>query len=175
MTSPVVTVAPDSPIADAAQLMLDHRISGLPVVDRGGRLVGIVSERDLLRRRNGEGPLRRPHWLQLLSERSGLEGEPARFHTLTVGAVMTISPLTVTEATTIEDAGKLLEQHRIKRLPVVRGQQVVGVISRADLLRALPRALGRAEAAAKHDPSMTDERLIELERQYWLQRTRSPK
>jgi hypothetical protein len=58
---------------------------------------------------------------------------------------------------------------------VVRGQRVVGVIARADLLRALPRAIGKAEAASKHDPSMTDERLIELERQYWLQRTRGPK
>lgn len=175
MTSPVVTVAPDRPIAEAAQLMLEHRISGLPVVDKSGRLVGIVSERDLLRRRSGEEPAKRPHWLQLMTERSALEEEPARFHTLTVADVMTPGPLTVTETTPLEEAGKLLEQRRIKRLPVVRGPQVVGVISRADLLRALPRAIGKAEAAARHDPAMTDERLIELERQYWLQRSRGPK
>ncbi|WP_170149646.1 CBS domain-containing protein [Rhodoplanes roseus] len=175
MTSPVITIAPERPIAEAAQLMIDNRISGLPVVDPAGRLVGIVSERDLLRRRANGGPARRPHWLQLMTERAVLEHEPERFHTLKVGDVMTGTPLTVTEATSIEEAGKLLEQRRIKRLPVVRGQTVVGVISRSDLLRALPRALGRAEAAAKHDPSMTDERLIELERQYWLQRTRGPK
>lgn len=175
MTSPVVTVAPDSPIADAAKLMLDHRVSGLPVLDRGGRLVGIVSERDLLRRRCNEPRPQRRHWLQLMTECTELGEEPARFRTLTVGDVMTTGPLTVAESTSLEEAGKLLERHRIKRLPVMRGQQVVGVISRADLLRALPRALGQAEAAARHDPSMTDERLIELERQYWLQRTRSPK
>ncbi|WP_272840314.1 CBS domain-containing protein [Rhodoplanes sp. TEM] len=175
MSSPVVTITPDRPIADAAQLMIDHRISGLPVVDPAGRLVGIVSERDLLRRRSDGDPPRRPHWLQLMTERSALEQEPERFHTLTVGDVMTTAPLAVTESTPLEEAGRLLESRRIKRLPVVRDARVVGVLSRADLLRALPRALGKAEAAARHDAPMTDERLIELERQYWLQRTRGPK
>ncbi|MFD2180592.1 CBS domain-containing protein [Rhodoplanes azumiensis] len=175
MSSPVVAIGPDRPICEAAQLMLDHRVSGLPVVDAGGRLVGIVSERDLLRRRSNGDPPRRPHWLQLMTERNALEQEPERFHTLTVGDVMTTDLVTVGENTPLEEAGRLLESRRIKRLPVVRGQRVVGVISRADLLRALPRALGKAEAASKHDPAMTDERLIELERQYWLQRTRGPK
>ena len=175
MTSPVVTITPDRPIADAAQLMIDNRISGLPVVDPAGRLVGIVSERDLLRRPSNGDPPRRPHWLQVVTERSALEREPERFHTLTVGDVMTIAPLVVAENTPLEDAGRLLEERRIKRLPVIRGQQVVGVISRSDLLRALPRALGKAEAAARHDVPMTDERLLELERQYWLQRSRGTK
>lgn len=174
MTSPAVTIDPDQSIADAAELMITNRISGLPVVDRDGRLVGIVSERDLLRRHNG-GPPRRPHWLQLMTEKAALAGEPERFHTLTVGDVMTLSPVTVTESTLIEEASRLLEQRRFKRLPVMRGNAVVGVISRADLLRALPRAIGKAEEAARHDAPMTDERLVELERQYWMQRTRGMK
>lgn len=172
MTSPAVTITPDRSISDAARRMLDNRISGLPVVTPAGRLVGIISEHDLLRRRTDEGRPKRPHWLQLMTNRTVLYDEPTRFSTLTVADVMTADPVTITEAAPLEEAGRVLAQRGFKRLPVMRGPALVGVISRADLMRALPRAIGTAERASKRDV-MTDERLVELERQYWLQRTRS--
>lgn len=174
MSHPAVAIAPDRPIAEAAQLMLEHRVSGLPVVDATGRLVGIVSEHDLLRRRSN-GATRRPHWLQLMTEGQALAQEPERFHALTVGDVMTTEVVAVSDDTSLEEAGRLIEVHGIKRLPVIRDGRVIGVLSRADLLRALARAIGKAEAAKRHDAPMTDERLIELERQYWLQRSRGTK
>ena len=171
MTREVVTVRPDTPVLIAARQMLERKISGLPVVDAAGCVVGIVSEHDLLRHRETEGGTKRPHWLQLIIERSGLADEAGRFSVRTVGDVMTSNPVTVTEATPLEEASRLIEEHGFKRLPVVRGRELVGIIARADLVQALTQAIRRAAEAAERDASFKA-RLIELERQALLHRTR---
>jgi CBS domain-containing protein len=147
MTTRVVTVHPDTLVREAARLMLEGNISGLPVTDAGGHVVGIVTEHDLLRRRtNGPGS-RPPHWLQLMVEQANIANHAARFHEATVQEVMTRDPLTVTEDTAIERACRLIEEHGIKRLPVVRDGLLVGVVARADLVRALGMAVSRISQA----------------------------
>jgi CBS domain-containing protein len=174
MTRRVITATPETPILDAARLMLEHKISGMPVVNHGGRVVGIVSEHDLLRRGKNEVRAARPHWLRLMIERAGMADESARLSDRRVGEVMTPDPVTISEAASLEDACGLIEQHGIKRLPVVRDNQLVGVIARADLVRALTRAIHRADQATRHD-AMTNARMLELERQAWLVRARLSK
>ena len=173
MTRKVITVAPDASLAEAAKLMLDHKISGLPVVDKEGHVVGIVSEHDLLRRRqgvDGAGAERRPHWLQVLGETAGSAGEIAQFRNRTVNDVMTLDPVTVAASTSLREASRLIEYRGFKRLPVVENGKLVGIIARADLVRAL--AYGRNGVAATTPDVSVTEQLRELERQNWRNRVR---
>lgn len=172
MTRDVVTVAPDASILEAGELMLRHNVSGLPVVNAAGDLVGIVTERDFLRPgREGEDK-RRPRWFEVLA--GGPTGPDllARGRERKVSDVMTPAPLTVTEETPLEEAVHLMESRDVKRLPVVRGTRVVGIVARADMLRALIKSLRRSAAAAKGDEAQRA-RLTALERDSWLHRTRS--
>jgi CBS domain-containing protein len=142
MTTEVVTIRPDSPVRDAAGLMLEHKISGLPVVDASSHVVGIVTEHDLLRRANEPGS-KPPHWLQLMIEPTQITRESARFREAKVEEVMTRDPLTITKNSPIEQACSLIAKRGIKRLPVVRDGRLVGIVARADLVRALGIAVGR--------------------------------
>ncbi len=169
MARQVVTITPESSILDAARLMLEHKISGLPVVDDGSHLVGIISEHDLLRRAKDEARVERRHWLRLMIERANLADESARFHARKVAEVMTSNPVTIAENATLEEAGRLIGEHGIKRLPVVRNNHLVGVIARADLVRAMILATRKVTNAVKRS-EITDARLLEMERQLLLQR-----
>ncbi|MGH7156362.1 MAG: CBS domain-containing protein [Acetobacteraceae bacterium] len=141
MTHDVVTVHPDTPLAEVVRLMLTHRISGLPVVEKA-TVVGIVSEGDLLRRPE-IGTERRPrHWLQLFGSSDSDAAEYVRTHGVTAGEVMTADVVSVAETASLEDIATLLESRRIKRVPVVRQGELVGIVSRADLLRGLASRLG---------------------------------
>jgi len=173
MTRQVVTVTPETSILDAARLMLEHNISGLPVVSDGGRVVGIISEHDLLRGGKNEASAKPSHWLSLMIERANLADESNRFHERKVGEVMAADPITIAETASLEEAGQLLSEHDIKRLPVVRDDELVGIISRADIVRAIIPAVRKIRDAATRD-EMTDARLLELERQALLHRARSP-
>lgn len=174
MTRRVVTVTPDTSILAAARLMLEHKISGLPVVDAAGRVVGIVSEHDLLRRREDGGLAKGPHWLELMIEARGLPDEAARFHDRKVSEVMTRNPITIAATSPLSEASRLIEDLGVKRLPVVQDGALVGIIARADLIWALAQSVERAHAATRRDVSV-DARLAELERQVWRDRARSSK
>jgi CBS domain-containing protein len=168
MTCQVVTVTPEASILDAARLMLDHKISGLPVVNDGGRVVGIVSEHDLLR---DNVQTKRMHWLRLMIDHLNLADVSRRLDERKVCEVMTPDPVTVTEAASLEEAGRLLEENDIKRLPVVCDDELVGIIARADMVRAIIRAARKIKETAKRD-EIADARLLELERQSFLHRAR---
>ncbi len=173
MARQVVTVAPDASILEAAKLMLEHKISGLPVVDQERHVVGIVSEHDLLRRRrNGDGT-EGPHWLQLMIEKDGLPAEGPEFHGRKVKEVMTQNVVSVPASSSLGEACRLLDDLGVKRLPVVQDSKLVGVIARADLVRALAQGIESATAprATATDVSV-DQRLCELERQIWRSRAR---
>lgn len=136
MTEDVTTVEPGASVKSIARLLLERGISAVPVVE-GGCLLGIVSEGDLMRRPEA-GTERRPSWwLQLLQGPDEQAAHYLKSHGLVARDVMTPRSLTVSEATPLEKVARLLEKHRIKRVPVVRRGKLVGIVSRADLLHAL--------------------------------------
>lgn len=155
MTTKVVTVDRDTSVREIAQLMLQSRISGVPVVDQDQHILGIVSEGDLMRRPENETEQRPAWWLEsILSTRDKAE-DYVKTHGRKAGDVMTRDVVTVEEDTPLHEIARLLEQHRIKRVPVTREGKLVGVISRANLLHGL---------VAKHteftSPSTPDDRTI---------------
>lgn len=137
MTSPVVTVAPDTPVAEVARLLLERHISAVPVVDADGRLVGIVSEGDLMRRPESGTDRRHAWWLALVSDPRQDAVEFLKTHGLHARDVMSHHVVTVGEDEPLDRIADLLERHGIKRVPVVRDGKVVGIVSRANLLQAL--------------------------------------
>jgi signal-transduction protein with cAMP-binding, CBS, and nucleotidyltransferase domain len=172
MSTPVETIHPDSPIMDAAQLMLKRHFSGLPVVDDNGRVVGIVTEHDLLRRTDRPGS-QQPYWLQQMIERAAIAKESVRFDGAKVKEVMTSDPFVVMEDTPIDDVCHMMQQRSIKRLPVVRDGRLVGIVSRADLVRALATAIHLLTQANEHQAA-TGSLMVELQRQSMVNRARSP-
>src|SRR3954447_7073891 len=125
MTRDLVSVTPDATVLQAARLMLQHHISGLPVVDASGKLVGILSEGDFLRRRETGTQRRRSRWLEFLMGPGKIASEYTHSHGMRVSEVMTENVRTVSEDTDIEEIVELMERHRIKRVPVLAGGKVV--------------------------------------------------
>jgi CBS-domain-containing membrane protein len=168
MTPDVVTVEPGARVDEIARLMLEHHISAVPVVDTAGRLLGIVSEGDLVRRAEMATAGRRAWWLEMLADSAALARDYVKTHGRRATDLMTRVVLTVGVDTPLEDVAQLLERHRIKRVPVVRDGRVVGIVSRADLLRALvvrPPEPGPAEAA--DDRTIREHVMAALRTQPW--------
>jgi CBS domain-containing protein len=171
MTTDVITVDPDSTVQALATLLAERGISGAPVVDASGRLVGIVSEGDLLHRaeigtarRHRER--RRSWWLDHFA--SELAREYIKSHGRTVKDIMTRDVVSVTEDTDLGEVAALLEAKRIKRVPVTRDGKVIGIISRANLVRALAAAKGAPPSEGEADDRMIRGRLLaELGREEW--------
>ena len=167
MTRDVVSIGPDASIMEAVRLMLQHKISGLPVIDESGRLRGIVTEGDFLRRAETGTQRKRPRWVEFLIGPGRLAAEYVQTSGRKVGEVMTPDVYTVSEDEPLERIVNLMERHRVKRIPIVRDDKVVGIVTRANLLRALA-TLALAEHPAAADDSAIRERLLaELKRQRW--------
>ena len=168
MTSPVVSVEPDSPISQAIRIMLQRRISGLPVIDKQGGLVGIVTEGDFLRRAETGTQRRRPRWLEFLIGPGRLADEYTRSHGRKVNEIMTPDPTAVNEDTPLEEIVKLMEKRQIKRIPVVRGEQVVGIVTRANLVHAVASASREAQPSVESDDAVIRSLfLAELGKEKW--------
>jgi len=167
MANPV-TVEPDTSIVAAIRLMLQRRFSGLPVVDEAGRLVGIVTEGDLMRRAETGTQRRRPRYIEFFLGPGRLAQEFAHAHGRKVNEVMTQTVHTVSENASLEEIVKIMEQHRVKRLPVLRDGTLVGIVSRANLLRALASIAGETRPTTTDDAKIRDHLLAELRRQPWV-------
>ena len=167
MTSPVVSVEPGMTVTQAVRIMLQRHISGLPVIEKDGRLVGMVTEGDFLRRSETGTQRRRPRWLEFLVGPGRLAEDYARSHGRKVGEIMTAEPITVTEETPLEEVVRLMERRRVKRLPVVRDTRVVGIISRANLLHALAGIVREVEPTQTSDAEIRERLLRELGREPW--------
>ncbi|WJR80187.1 CBS domain-containing protein [Bradyrhizobium sp. NP1] len=137
MTRNVITVGPEARIVEAAKLMLENHVSGLPVIDNTGKLVGIVTEGDFLRRAEIGTQRKRPRWLQFFVGPSRAASEFVHASGRKVEEVMTGEPLTVTEQTSLDEIVRLMEKNGVKRLPVVSGDRLVGIVSRANLVQAV--------------------------------------
>jgi CBS domain-containing protein len=170
MTQPVITVQPETRIAEAARLMLQHRVSGLPVVDPGGAMIGIVTEGDLLRRAELGTERHRPHWLELLLGPGRLARDYIDTHARAVGEVMTENVASVAPDDTLPDVVRLMEKRHVKRLPVIKEGRLVGIVSRANLVRALMRAQTCSAATRtkdRTDRQIRDQILAEICKQSW--------
>ena len=170
MTSHVISVAPDDSILKCVRLMLEYRISGLPVIDAKGNLLGMVTEGDFLRRVEAGTERKRPRWLEFFAGPARLADEYVHTHGRKVSEVMTSDPITVREDTPVDAVVRLMEERRIKRLPVVRDGRVVGILSRANLLHALASVGREAAPVAKDDQTIRARVLAELAKQPWAPR-----
>lgn len=140
MTRDVVTVSADTSVGAAARLMTERRISALPVVDAAGRLEGIVSEGDLAFRVETGTERPRSWWLSLVSSADDRAADFVKAHGRSVADVMTRDVVTVDEAAPLADIARILEERHIKRVPVLEDGRLAGIVSRADLVRALASA-----------------------------------
>jgi CBS domain-containing protein len=173
MTAAVATVRPDTRVEQIAALLLERRISGVPVIDAGGRLVGIVTEGDLMRRPDIGTERHRGWWLRTFGDERERATEYARAHGSRAEQVMTRNVVTVTEETSLAEIARLLEEHRIKRVPVVREGKVVGIVSRANLIQGLAaRPAPPPPERWVDDRSIREEILRALDRGGWT--TRGP-
>jgi CBS domain-containing protein len=163
----VISVSPEATIVDAIGLMLKNHISGLPVIDQDGKLVGIVSEGDFLRRPETGTERMRSVWLDAFFGPSDSAKAYVRSHGTKVREVMTANPTTVGEHTPLDQVVHLMETHRVKRLPVVRRGKVVGIVTRANLMRALASIHRTARASATDDGAIRDHILLAISKQNW--------
>lgn len=151
MTAPVVSVGPATSIGDAARLMLLRRISGLPVVHTDGKILGIVSEGDFLRRKELGTEVKRSRWLEFLVGPGKAADEYTHTRGRKVEEIMSHNVVTVEPTTPLRSVIESMAKHRVKRLPVVVEGKVVGIVARSDILQALATALH-----AQNDQPLTD-------------------
>ena len=135
MTRKVISVAPETTIVEAATLMLQNHISGLPVVDRGGAVVGVVSEGDFLRRSEIGTQRKRNRLLSFLLSSPSSAEDYVHDHGRKVSDVMTLLPVTVSEDTPLAELVSVMERNNIKRVPVVRDGKLVGIVAQADIAK----------------------------------------
>jgi len=167
MTRDVITVGPNTSISEIAELFLRRRISGVPVVDGNGKLLGLVSEGDLVRRvETGTDP-RYSWWLDLLTESSERAASYAKTRGKKAQDVMTTNVVTATETTALRDIAGLMERHRIKRVPIVRDGKIVGIVSRANLIQGLASHGDLEKVPSRADEAIRDSVLRELNAQTW--------
>jgi len=158
MVHDVVTVRPDDDVSHAAQLLVDHDVSALPVVDANGRVVGILSEADLLHREEIGTEKQRPWWLEAITPINTLAVDYAKSHGRKVEEIMSTQVVSVAEDTPISEIATVLERKRIKRVPVLKEGKLVGIVSRTNLIQALASA-----TAGTDEHSRESDRAIRLE------------
>jgi CBS domain-containing protein len=168
MTQGAITIDRDATVVRAVRLMLQNRISGLPVVDETGQIVGIVTEGDFLRRGELGTQRRRRRWIEFLIGPGSLADEYVHACGRKVDEIMTPHPLTISATAPLEEAVQLMERRRIKRLPVVEGGKPIGIVSRANLLRAFATsAAHQMKSAAGDDATIRSRIMAEYEKQPW--------
>jgi CBS domain-containing protein len=157
MVREVVTIDPDESVARAAALMTANDVSALPVISADGRLVGIISEADLLRCKEIATATNRPSWVETITPAATVAAEFVKSHGKRVADLMSKDVISVGETASLNDIVALLERNRIKRVPVVRGDQRVGIVSRGNLIQALASAVVTAEVPSDESRSIREE------------------
>jgi len=167
MTPNVICVGIDEPVLKAARLMLQNRISGLPVLNKEGELVGIVTEGDFLRRGELGTQRHRPKWLEFILGPGRLAQEYVHTAGRTVEEIMTPDPCTIGEDETLETVVAMMERHRVKRMPVTRAGRLIGIVSRANLMHALASLTRDVSAPPGDDSTIRDNILAAIAKQDW--------
>ena len=166
MVSPIITVKPSTSVKEIAKTLLERRISAVPVVDDGGHLVGIVSEGDLLHRFEAGTERRHAWWLSGFIDDATLAAEYAKAHARQASDIMTRDVITATPDTPLHEIAALLEKHSVKRVPIVKEGQLVGIVSRANLVQAVAAARTELEISLS-DSAIRDRLLARLKAEPW--------
>jgi CBS domain-containing protein len=167
MVSPVITTKPSASVKEVAQILLAHHISAVPVVDDAGKLVGLVSEGDLMRRADLGTERHRSWWLAtLFAEEEALAAEYVKQHSRKVADVMTKRLVTATPDAPLNEIAGLLERHSIKRVPIVENGALVGIVSRANLIQALAGDRKTLDVPVP-DAALRDKLMAHLKAQPW--------
>jgi CBS domain-containing protein len=167
MTRPVITVTPKTTIVEAANTMLQRHVSGLPVVDAAGKLIGIISEGDFIRRSEIGTQRKRGRFLKFIMGPGKEATDFVHEHGRRIAEIMTPEPLTIGEDSDLEEIVKLMEKNNVKRLPVMRGDKLVGIVSRSNLLQAVA-SLARQIPDPTGDDDHIRNRIIDtLEKSDW--------
>jgi CBS domain-containing protein len=170
MTTKVITVGGNASVADVAKLLAERGISAVPVVDKDHKVIGMVSEGDLLHRTETGTEKCRSWWLEMMASTNQLAGDYIKSHSANVKDVMTRDVISVSDTTPLADIAILLEANRIKRVPVVRDGKLVGIVSRANLVRALAMTVNEPPSSVElDDRTIRDELLAELKAQKWAE------
>jgi CBS domain-containing protein len=151
MTANVITDTPDMPITEIAKLLVEHRIGAMPVVTADGRLLGIVSQTDLAHRSETDTEKRRKWWLSLIADNDARAREYIKTHGKTAKDVMTTVIISVAYDANLADVADALDKHGIRQLPVMRSGKMVGIISRADIVRALAQSATTSEGLSNSE------------------------
>lgn len=168
MTTPVVSVSDTSTVQEVAKILLDQRISAVPVVDSSGHVVGIVSEGDLMHRAEAGTGRQRSWWLSLFADKQTLAHEFVKEHSRKVSDVMTRNVITAAPEAQLSAIATLLEKNRIKRVPIIKNGKLVGIVSRANLLHSLASLHAQSKSAAVVDDSTIREAILaRLEKEPW--------
>ena len=167
MTPRVISIEADAPVTRAAGVMLENRISGLPVVGSNGELVGMVTEGDFLRRREIGTERKRSRWLEFLVGPGRLADEYVRASGRKVSDVMTPEPRTAGEETPLDEIVKTMEQHHIKRVPIVRAGRLVGIVTRVNIMHALVSLAREERAPPGGDAAIREQILAEYAKHPW--------
>jgi CBS domain-containing protein len=167
MVRDVIAIGPEASVADAAKLIAENDVSALPVVDDDGRLVGIISEGDLMNREEIGTEIHHPWWIEAVTPAATLAAEFAKSHGKRVEEVMSEDVITATEETPLAEIAAILERNRIKRVPIVRDHELVGIVSRSNLVQALASNGGAAAHGVDTNRAIRDELLSRLAEQTW--------
>ena len=166
MTTDVVTVGPDARVVEVAETLLASRISAVPVIGERGELVGIVSEGDLMRRSEARTERRRAWWLEAFGGRTTLANDYVQANAQKVADIMTRNVVTAMPDTPLGEIAILLEKNSIKRVPIVKDGQLVGIVSRANLVQAVASAPKGLDISLSNS-SIRDKLLAHLKAQPW--------
>jgi CBS domain-containing protein len=167
MTRSVTAISPDATILEAANTMLRQHVSGLPVVNAGGQLVGVVSEGDFIRRSEIGTQRKRGRWLKFLLGAGESATDYIHEHSRKVSDVMTSDPITVSEDATLEEIVNAMETNGVKRLPVMRGDRLVGIVSRASLLQAVASLAREIPDPTADDDHIRSRVIASIEKNDW--------
>jgi CBS-domain-containing membrane protein len=151
MSPSVVTVTPDTPLKEVARVLVDRRISGVPVVDDAGTVLGIVSEADLLVKEQGADAIHHRRLARLLGESTESREQSVKLGALTAAEAMTSPAVTIAPGRPIHEAAAVMTTRHMNRLPVIDGGTLIGIVSRADLVRAYVRSDEELEATIRDD------------------------
>lgn len=171
MVTHVITTGPDASVQDVANLLLSNRISAVPVVGDDGEILGIVSEGDLINRADNATAHRKSWWLNALASNDALAIEYTKTHSRKVSDVMTHDVITASPETSVSEIAALLEKNSIKRVPIVNGGKLIGIVSRANLLQGLASLKEKTPQARFGDSAIRNTIMRKLKNERWTRPT----